>query len=103
MSEKLSVASETCSNRHYGAMSAIGPKQTSVFALHMSAFGGKADMMFLRMSAFAVAIGGKADMRCMHCMSLLLTQSGHSTSAMRALAATMPNVGGQGSLDHAST
>jgi hypothetical protein len=25
-------------------MSAIGPKQTSVFAPHMSAFGGKADM-----------------------------------------------------------
>jgi hypothetical protein len=27
-----------------GAMSAIGPKRTSVIALHMSAFGGKADM-----------------------------------------------------------
>jgi hypothetical protein len=26
------------------AMSAIGPKQTSVVASHMSAFGGKADM-----------------------------------------------------------
>src|SRR5215471_7936297 len=25
-------------------MSAYGPKQTSLFALHMSAFGGKADM-----------------------------------------------------------
>jgi len=25
-------------------MSAIGPKQTSASALHMSAFGGKADM-----------------------------------------------------------
>jgi len=25
-------------------MSAIGPKRTSVFAPHMSAFGGKADM-----------------------------------------------------------
>jgi len=28
------------------AMSAIGPKQTSVGASHMSAFGGKADMPF---------------------------------------------------------
>jgi hypothetical protein len=27
-------------------MSAIGPKQTSVFAPHMSAFGGKADMAY---------------------------------------------------------
>jgi hypothetical protein len=43
-------------------MSAIGPKQTWAIALHMSAFGGKADMTICRMSAFAVAIGGKADM-----------------------------------------
>ena len=27
-------------------MSAFGPKQTSASALHMSAFGGKADMTF---------------------------------------------------------
>jgi len=27
-------------------MSAIGPKQTSASALHMSAFGGKADMAY---------------------------------------------------------
>jgi hypothetical protein len=27
-------------------MSAIGPKRTSLVALHMSAFGGKADMTF---------------------------------------------------------
>jgi len=45
-------------------MSAYGPKQTWAVALHMSAFGGKADMTFLRMSAFAVAIGDKADMTC---------------------------------------
>jgi hypothetical protein len=43
-------------------MSAIGPKQTSIAAPHMSAFGGKADMTFCGKSAFAVAIGGKADM-----------------------------------------
>jgi hypothetical protein len=43
-------------------MSAIGPKQTSLAALHMSAFGGKADITFCREYAFAVAIGGKADM-----------------------------------------
>ena len=29
-----------------GAMSAIGTKRTSLVALHMSAFGGKADMPF---------------------------------------------------------
>ena len=29
-----------------GAMSAIGTKRTSLAALHLSAFGGKADMMF---------------------------------------------------------
>jgi len=27
-------------------MSAIGPKRTSLVALHMSAFGGKADMAY---------------------------------------------------------
>jgi hypothetical protein len=42
-------------------MSAIGPKRTSVAALHESAFGGKADMALCGMSAFAVAIGCKAD------------------------------------------
>src|SRR5215475_5204675 len=31
-------------DRITGAMSAIGPKQTSATALHMSAFGGKADI-----------------------------------------------------------
>ena len=29
---------------YYRSMSAYGPKQTSAVALHMSAFGGKADM-----------------------------------------------------------
>src|SRR5215813_8267965 len=43
-------------------MSAIGPKQTCAGALHMSAFGGKADITVCGKSAFAVAIGGKADM-----------------------------------------
>ena len=43
-------------------MSAIGTKRTSLIALHMSAFRGKADMTVCRKSAFAVAIGGKADM-----------------------------------------
>jgi hypothetical protein len=45
-------------------MSAIGPKQTSLVAPHMSAFGGKADMTICGMSAFSVAIGGKADIAC---------------------------------------
>jgi hypothetical protein len=39
-------------------MSANGPKQTSLVALHMSAFGGKADMTTVRKSAFAVVVGG---------------------------------------------
>jgi hypothetical protein len=43
------------------AMSAIGPKRTSLAAPHMSAFGSKADMTVRGKSAFAVAIGGKAD------------------------------------------
>jgi hypothetical protein len=43
-------------------MSVYGPKQTSLVASHMSAFGGKADMTVCGKSAFAVAIGGKADM-----------------------------------------
>jgi len=43
-------------------MSAIGPEQTWMNALHMSAFRGKAEHDFCGMSAFAVAIGGKADM-----------------------------------------
>jgi len=42
-------------------MSAIGPKQTSLVALHMSAFGGKADMPF--------------------CAAYVLTQSEHSYRA----------------------
>jgi hypothetical protein len=40
-------------------MSAIGPKRTSVAALHMSVFGGKADTTVCGKSAFAVAIGAK--------------------------------------------
>jgi hypothetical protein len=40
-------------------MSAIGPKRTSLVALHMSAFGGKADMT----SCVAhVCLGPKADL-----------------------------------------
>jgi len=35
-----------------GTMSAIGPKQTSPFALHMSALGGKGDINAEQMSAF---------------------------------------------------
>ena len=48
-------------------MSAIGTKQTSPSALHMSAFGGKADM------------------RLVHCTCLLMTQSGHSPKLGYAL------------------
>jgi hypothetical protein len=41
-------------------MSAVGPKQTWPRAVHMSAFGGKADMTVCGNPL--VAIGGKADM-----------------------------------------
>ena len=40
----FSIADEVSSKS--GAMSAFGTKRTSLFALHMSAFGGKADMPF---------------------------------------------------------
>ena len=54
-------------------MSAIGTKRTSPSALHMSAFGGKADIGLLR------------------CTCLLLTQSGHwPPSSVLVLADTMP-------------
>jgi hypothetical protein len=40
-------------------MSAIGPKQTSLAAPHMSAFGGKADMVIaLRAAGAGEAEGG---------------------------------------------
>ena len=42
-------------------MSAIGPKQTSASALHMSAFGGKADITFWTDVRFRGRYGGKAD------------------------------------------
>jgi hypothetical protein len=55
------------------AMSAIGTKRTSLFAPHMSAFGGKADMTF-----------------CGEC--LLLTQSGYClcTAAMVLMLISAP-------------
>ena len=40
-------------------MSAIGPKRTSLVALHMSAFGGKADMAFGGMSLSGSLLGVK--------------------------------------------
>ena len=48
-------------------MSAIGPKRTFLFAPHMS------------------AIGGKADMPLLHRKCLLMTQSGHSPKLGYAL------------------
>ena len=53
-----------------GGMSAIGTKQTSACALHMSAFGGKADM--------APAMGQKQTFRPSMTMSGLPPISGHS-------------------------
>jgi hypothetical protein len=48
LSRSLSRIERTWSRRRVDRvgvqMSAIGPKQTSAFAAHMSAFGGKADM-----------------------------------------------------------
>src|SRR5262245_27665513 len=51
-------------------MSAFGPKRTSVFALHMSAFGGKADMAFCGCLLSRSLLGVKRT-------CTLLTQSGH--------------------------
>ena len=45
-------------------MSAIGTKRTSIIALHMFAFEGKANMTFCEKSAIAVAIENKADIGC---------------------------------------
>jgi hypothetical protein len=55
-------------------MSAIGPKQTSASALHMSAFGGKADMTVCGKSLSRSLLGVKRT------ICLLLTQSGHGLS-----------------------
>jgi hypothetical protein len=72
-------------------MSAIGPKQTSASAPHMSAFGGKADMALCgnsllrsllgakRTSLFAAhmsAFDPKRTLR-LHCECPLMTRSGH--------------------------
>jgi len=45
-----------------GVMSAFGPKRTSLAALHMSAFGGKADMTKRKYPLLRSLLGGKADM-----------------------------------------
>jgi len=37
-------------------MSAIGPKRTSLVALHMSASGGKADMQVMLAATFAAEL-----------------------------------------------
>jgi hypothetical protein len=42
-------------------MSAIGTKRTSLFALHMSAIGGKADMPFCTAGLDDVRFTSKAD------------------------------------------
>src|SRR5262245_9150504 len=55
-------------------MSTIGPKQTSPSALHMSAYGGKADMAFRGNPLSRSLFGGKAD-DLLHCICLLMTQA----------------------------
>src|SRR5262245_632294 len=42
-------------------MSAIGPKRTSRVATHMSAFGSKADMIFLRRECLLLTQSGACD------------------------------------------
>jgi hypothetical protein len=44
------------STTEHTSMSAFGPKRTSVFALHMSAFGGKADIA----KGVALTFGGQS-------------------------------------------
>jgi len=50
MVEAINLKPDWAASKHPNAgwhiMSAFGPKQTSLFALHMSAFRGKADMTF---------------------------------------------------------
>jgi hypothetical protein len=50
-----------------GAMSAIGTKRTSLVALHMSAFGGKADILDrkadIELAPITVFIGGNREVR----------------------------------------
>jgi hypothetical protein len=45
-------------------MSAFGPKQTSASALHMSAFGGKADITFCGISLLRSLLGVKRTWVC---------------------------------------
>ena len=56
-------------------MSAIGPKPTSLVALHMSAFGGKADMTLCGSSLLRSLLGGKADIAL--CANYLRAQAGN--------------------------
>ena len=60
------LATRRRSDRMNDGMSAIGTKRTYQVALHMSAFGGKADMTRLR------------------CTCPLLTQSGHGIRIVSA-------------------
>ena len=58
-------------------MSAIGPKQTSLVALRMSAFEGKPDMTFAEVR-FRSRYWGQSGHRFLQRICLLLTQSGHT-------------------------
>ena len=61
-------------------MSAIGPKQTSASAAHMSAFGVKADMAFCgNPLSRSLLVAKRTWLVAAH--SLLLTQSGHGYDA----------------------
>jgi hypothetical protein len=63
-------------------MSAIGPKRTSLVALHMSAFEGKADMTFAGIR-FRGRYWGQSGHALLHRTCLLMTQSGHSPRRFR--------------------
>jgi hypothetical protein len=57
-------------------MSAIGLKQTRASALHLSAFGGKADVTFCE-NPLSGRYWGQSGRAILHCIRLLVTQSGH--------------------------
>src|SRR5215475_2749287 len=57
-------------------MSAFGPKRTCASALHMSAFGCKADMTVCG-SPLSRSLLGESGHGLVQCKYLLLTQSGH--------------------------
>src|SRR5215475_11139122 len=67
-------------DRMSNVMSAIGPKQTWVCALHMSAFRGKADIPVCE-SPLLQSLLGESGHDVLHRKCPLVTQSGHLSAS----------------------